>query len=53
MLKLQRKENELTEVLEELYFSTMSERSPNLDQLYRYFSNLATHYALNNVDRVK
>lgn len=52
-MKLQNKNKELTEVLEEIYFSAISDNMPDLDQVYKFFGNLATHYALYDIDRVK
>ena len=52
-LKLQEKESELTEVLERIYFSNVSDDAPNAEEVYKSFSNLATHYAIHDVDRVK
>lgn len=52
-LKLQNKNNELTEILEQIYFSLLSDSSPDLDEVYKNFGNLATHYSIYDIDRVR
>lgn len=52
-LKIQNKDSELTGVLEQIYFANVSDDAPNADEVYKSFSNLATHYAIHDVDRVK
>lgn len=52
VLKLQNKDNELTEYLEEAYFISLSEENPNYEQVVKCLSNLITHYCIKDVEKV-
>ena len=52
MLKLQEKDKELTEMLEDIYFASASDPSQNSELTHRAFFNLMTHYCLYDIRKV-
>jgi hypothetical protein len=51
ILKIQNKNEQLTEILEQAYFLALSDPKINFDRVYSCLKNLLTHYSLYNVTK--